>query len=207
MLVVSGVLVVASGVGVFLTGESPAVRDARTPDPNLEPYRVPDFSLVNQYEEPADASIFDGKITVLDFIFTNCPFICPGMNQRMRMLQDDLTGSGVRFLSMTIDPERDTPQRLREYARAVGADPGRWSFLTGEQDASWAIAHALGFDVSPDESTPIELKDGGTMANLNHPSKLILVGPDRQVLGLYSWQHEADMAALEERARLLARHN
>ncbi len=206
MLVVSGVVLGVSVVGLVMMRQDPAFVDARTPDANLEDYQVPDFTLVNQYAEGVDASIFDGNITVLDFIFTNCPFICPGMNQRMKMLHDDLKGTGVRFVSISIDPDRDTPERLRDYARSLVADPGRWSFLTGEPGASWAIAHALGFDVSTDEQTKIDLKDGGTMANISHPSKLILVGPDRQILGLYSWAHDADMAALDSRARILARH-
>lgn len=204
--VVSGVLVVASSVAMLLGGSDPELVDARTPDQALEGYRIPEFTLVDQRGEPVDESIFEGEITVLDFIFTSCPFICPGMNQRMKMLHDDLKGTGVRFVSITLDPERDTPERLRQYAQSLPADPGRWRFLTGERERTWAIGRSLGFDVSLDEGTPIELAGGEIMANINHPSKLILIGPDRQVLGLYSWAHEADMAALEDRARLLARH-
>ncbi len=203
-ILVAGVLLLVSSIAIMVGGESPEFRRARTPDPGLEGYRIPDFALIDQDGNPVDASLFDGRYTVLDFIFTNCPFVCPGMSAQMARLQDELRGTGVRFVSISVDPERDTPERLREYAQQLGADPRRWRFLTGTKEATWAIAgDALSFDVSPDPSRTIPLKGGGQMININHPSKLILVGPDRRVLGLYSYSFEPDMQRLMTRIHIL----
>ncbi len=203
-MLIAGILLLVSSIAIMVGGESPEVRRARAPDPGLEDYRIPDFALIDQDGNPVDASIFEGRYTILDFIFTNCPFVCPGMNAQMARLQDELRGTGVRFVSISVDPERDTPERLRDYADQLGADPLRWRFLTGTKDATWAIARdALSFDVSPDPSRMIPTKGGGQMVNINHPSKLILVGPDRQVLGLYSYSFEPDIQRLMQRVRLL----
>lgn len=205
MLALSGVLVAGLTIAMLVVREDPALANARRADPGLEGYRIPEFSLVDQNGEPAGAEIFDGRYTILDFIFTNCPFVCPGMNAQMARLHDLLRGTGVRFVSITVDPQRDTPERLREYAGTLGADTSRWTFLTGSREATWSIARdALDFDVSPDETRTIALDGGDSMVNINHPSKLILIGPDRGVLGLYSFQMESEIAALEARARLLA---
>lgn len=203
-ILVAGVLLLVTSIAIMVGGESPELRRARTPDPGLVGYRIPDFALIDQDGNPVDASIFDDRYTILDFIFTNCPFVCPGMNAQMARLQDELQGTGVRFVSISVDPEHDTPERLREYAQQLGADPRRWRFLTGTKNATWAIARdALSFDVSPDPSRMIPTKRGGQMVNINHPSKLILVGPDRQILGMYSYAFEPDIQAIMQRVRLL----
>ncbi len=203
-IVVAGVMLAASSFALVLSRPDPEVKRARTPDPGLEGYRIPDFALVDQDGRPVDATIFDGRYTILDFIFTNCPFVCPGMSAQMARLQDELHGTGVRFVSISVDPERDTPERLREYAQQLGADPNRWRFLTGTRQATWAIARdALSFDVSLDPARTIPTKEGEQMTNINHPSKLILVGPDRRVLGLYSYSFEPDIQSLMRRVRLL----
>ena len=92
---------------------------------------VPDFSLTNQQGEPLGLSDMAGKIWVADFIFTNCPTICPAMTQEMARLQSEFVADPVYFVSFSVDPERDTPRVLSRYASAYGADDRRWHFLTG----------------------------------------------------------------------------
>ncbi len=77
-----------------------------------------------------DADLAD-RVWVASFIFTRCPLSCPRITSVMKGLQGKLAGTGVQLVSLSVDPEHDTPEVLAEYARAVRADPDRWWFLTG----------------------------------------------------------------------------
>ena len=195
---------------------SPAQLDARRasleqllrpiPEP-LGDLRIPEFSLVDQDGNPADQSIFDGQVTVLSFVFTHCVLVCPMLTGRMYEQYENLAGTNVRFVSISVDPVHDTPQRLREYAASFGVDHSRWRFLTGDPETIRRIAsESLKFDISddPDEANRITLPSGQTMANIRHPDRMILVGPDRRLIGLYSPNFEDDRAALTARLRAIA---
>lgn len=101
-------------------------------------YTFPKFSLTGLNDEDLHSGKLEGKVYVASFIFTHCPTICPVMNSQMARLQETLKEAGlmtdVRFVSFSVDPERDTPKRLREYADMVGADTTTWYFATGEKD-------------------------------------------------------------------------
>ena len=101
---------------------------------------VPDFSLTNQKGESLGLSDMAGKIWIADFIFTNCPTICPAMTQEMARLQSEFVADPVYFVSFSVDPERDTTEVLTRYAKAYGADDRRWHFLTGEKAAIHQLA-------------------------------------------------------------------
>jgi protein SCO1 len=163
---------------------------------------VPEFELVDQEGRVRTQEMFEGRITILDFKFTQCPFACPRMTAETLALMDQLAGTDVQFVSVSVDPLRDTPGRLKKYAAEHGADTQRWTFLTGEMAMINRIAtESLQFLVQPDERTPIALPDGTQMSNIIHPTKFILVGPDREVLGFYESTFEEDMEALARRAR------
>lgn len=190
---------------LFSPTEMVDASDPLQPDEMLVGYTIPEFELTDQDGRPVDQSILDGEITILDFIFTNCPFACPGMTAEMLELQSVLEGTGVRFLSISVDPERDTPAVLREYGDSRGVDFERWAMLTGPFETVRSIVRdSLNFHVGLDESREIPLDDGSTMANVSHPSHLILVGPERQVLGIYLYYEDEKMAELRSRARAAA---
>lgn len=194
--------------GLFvLSGRRDAINTrVLTPDPLCEGLAIPEFSLINHDGRPVDQSLFDGRITIVDFIFTNCPFVCPGMTMRMSELCKELGPQGVRFVSMSVDPERDTPERLREFAQFHDADLNAWRFLTGPEGAVSSIVRgSLQFELSPDPNTPIPLRDGTTMSNITHPKKLLLVGPDRRVLALCDPDRQDEVDAVRTKARLAAR--
>lgn len=93
---------------------------------------VPPFTLTAQNGSPFDSRSLDGKIWVADFIFTNCTGPCPRMTSQMHSVQKNFTGNAeVKFVSFTIDPLRDTPEALTEYAAKFHADANQWTFLTG----------------------------------------------------------------------------
>jgi protein SCO1 len=168
--------------------------------------KVPPFELTDQHGRPRTESLFDGRATILDFIFTNCPFACPMMMSAMLELQSSLKGTGVRFASISVDPQRDRPQQLLDYAQRNGADLSRWTFLTGTQATIDSIVQdSLQFALQTEEGRMIQLPDGGEMANIIHPTRLLLVGPDRNVIGMFDPNREEDMRMLEAKARVLAR--
>ncbi len=93
-----------------------------------------------------------GKVVAVAFIYTSCPDICPMLTDKMARVQDALGpdfGSKINFLSITTDPEHDTPEVLKEYAEALDANLAGWSFLTGDPAAVLEVAHRYGVAVAP----------------------------------------------------------
>jgi protein SCO1/2 len=99
---------------------------------------APSFALTDQLDRPVSSDELRGKVVVANFIYTNCPDICPLLSFHMMTLQErlrreQLLGGQVQLLSFTVDPARDTPAVLREYAERFQADPRAWRFLTGPE--------------------------------------------------------------------------
>lgn len=94
--------------------------------------QLPDFKLTDQNNEPISLANLRGKVWVADIIFTRCPGPCARMTRNLAKLQAELPANQpVRLVSFTSDPDFDTPRVLKKYADKFGADPNRWSFLTG----------------------------------------------------------------------------
>ena len=96
---------------------------------------APDFDLTSQAGKRVTLADFRGKVIAVTFIFTTCPDICPTLTLNLARVQQALGsdfGKTVAFVSITIDPETDTPPVLKEYAEAFDADLGGWAFLTGD---------------------------------------------------------------------------
>lgn len=199
------ILAIVASVGYYVIRHDAERAELAKPAIGMEKMRIPEFTLVDQNGDERTAEIFQGRITILDFSFTHCPFICPGMNAQMLRLQHKLRGTGVRFVSISVDPERDTPERLREYAAEIGADLSTWTFLTGDMETiKRIVTEALGFDLRSTDTERIPLPGGGAMDNIIHPSRLLLVDERRGVIGMYQFDFEPDMDKLEYRARVLA---
>ena len=95
---------------------------------------VPEFSLTDQNGQTVTSAGLRGKIWIADFIFTRCAGPCPLMTARMLEMQKALVKTPeVKLVSVTVDPEYDTPEVLKAYAEANFADPERWKFLTGDK--------------------------------------------------------------------------
>ena len=93
---------------------------------------VPDFTLTNQFGQPLSLSNLLGQVWVADVIFTRCPMSCERMTHRMHALEKQVSDRvPVKFISITTDPEYDSPAVLKKYAERHEVDPGRWHFLTG----------------------------------------------------------------------------
>lgn len=205
-------LVVISGMrgAATASGGAPAaaVADPNLPDPQVEDLRILPFSLTTQDGGTITDGDLGGHVTIVDFMFTNCPLVCPMMTGTLADLADRLKGTDVRFLSISVDPDHDTPERLKEFASRYSADHSRWTFARGDRDATWRmVREGLMFAIGDDEATPITVADGSTMPNIRHPSHFVLVGRDGRVLGLYPSTDEDAVKRLEHRARAISTKN
>lgn len=108
---------------------------------------APPFRLTDQDGNPRSLEDLRGKLVVMDFIWTRCPGPCPiltGLHVKLQRMIPPALADQVRFVSISLDPVRDTPAVLREYAQKRGADLATWSFLTGAPDEVDAVLRAYG---------------------------------------------------------------
>jgi protein SCO1/2 len=136
---------------------------------SLANYSVPDVTLVDQQGQPvALPTLLDAdRPVMLNFIFTSCTAICPAMSAIFARVQTELGSDSeqLRMVSISIDPEQDTPQALSDYAKRFDAGP-QWQFLTGSLDDSIAVQQAF---------------DADTGDKMNHaPLTLFRASPDAQ---------------------------
>ncbi|HZR10659.1 MAG TPA: SCO family protein [Myxococcales bacterium] len=98
---------------------------------------LPAFSLVAEDGKPFHKDDLLGRVWIADFVFTSCADACPRLQGKMKSLQDRLVpleqGGNIGLLSISVDPERDTPEKLKQYGQIFGARPGLWRSLTGDQ--------------------------------------------------------------------------
>ena len=153
---------------------------------------VPDFRLTTQQGKPLTLSDMKGKIWIADFIFTNCPTICPAMTQEMARLQSEFVAEPVYFVSFSVDPERDTSRVLSRYAKAYGADDRRWHFLTGNKAAIYELAED-GFSLAA----------GHNGTELLHSTRFVLVAPDGNIYDYYDSRSKPALLRLRRDVKAL----
>jgi protein SCO1/2 len=115
------------------------------PLPKIAP--APQFELTSQDGALIKLADFRGKVVAVTFIYTLCTDTCPVLTPMMSFVQDRLGrdfGEKIVFISITIDPERDSPQVLRDYAEAFGANPAGWFFATGAIEAIRDVTRRYG---------------------------------------------------------------
>jgi protein SCO1/2 len=113
--------------------------------PEIAP--APEFTLTSQDRAEVALADLRGKVVAVTFIYTSCVDTCPVLTPMLSFIQDRLGtdfGARIAFVSITVDPERDTPEVLKEYAQAFGANLGGWSFLTGSSDTIRDVTHRYG---------------------------------------------------------------
>ena len=118
--------------------------------------KVPDFQFTNQEGNIITNKDFEGKVYVVEFFFASCPTICPKMNESMLKIQDEFFGNpNFGIVSITIDPERDTPEALNNYAKEHQVKLKNWHFLTGDIDAIYKLSNK-GFKLYAGENAEAE---------------------------------------------------
>ena len=137
--------------------------------------RFPDFSLTDQTGKEVNLAGLRGRIVVLDFIYTRCPLpdVCPRLSANFASASKKLRGRDVEFLSITIDPQHDTPEVLAEYAKRWQAGDS-WRFLTGTPSQIQDVAGLFGLVYWPEEgsithtvATAIIGRDGTLVAKID----------------------------------------
>lgn len=178
------------------------------PDRNLAGLSIPPFDMLTHEGKPATRALLEGRVTIVSFIFTNCPLACPIMTSTVATLADRLRDTSVRFASFSLDPEHDSPEALTAFARQHGADLSRWTFLTdlpGGPSTTHAILRSNLKEHVEVTSNPIPLKSGaGTMNDIQHTTAIMLIGPGGELLGRYDSRSPEALANLEARARAAA---
>ncbi|MGZ3845838.1 MAG: SCO family protein [Flavisolibacter sp.] len=151
--------------------------------------RVPDFSFTNQSGQKVswkdimykrNDSMSEGKIVVIDFFFTHCPTICPTMTKNMKLLRDNIKTNNlvgdreanfVQFLSVSVDPERDSVPELKKWADRFQVNPENWWLLTGNKKEIYDWAK---------NGLRLGVVDGGNVdSNFMHPQLFMLLDKDR----------------------------
>lgn len=138
---------------------------------------LPAFQLTNQEGQPYGSAQLAGRIWVADFVFTSCAGPCPIISSRMSELQKPLRDTDVHLVSFTVDPDKDTPTVLRDYAGRLHAQPGRWDFLTGSKAAIYDLSRN-GFKLG--------ISDGSEEVGVPvHSTRMVLVDRKGVVRGYY----------------------
>ncbi|RZJ35806.1 MAG: SCO family protein [Flavobacterium sp.] len=116
---------------------------------------VPKFSLTDQNGKTITNVDYLGKVYLVEFFFTSCPSICPKMNSNMLTIQNTFFGNNnFGIASITIDPQHDTPQVLKEHANTLGVKSTNWHFLTGDKDYIYSLANK-GFNLYAGENSQV----------------------------------------------------
>lgn len=143
--------------------------------PALDDYSDVQFELIDQNGEstifPDD---FQGSPVVMGFIYTHCPDICSFITANVSKVYEEMSDPGdTRFVLVTFDPERDTPEVLKGYAHAFDMDREPFQFLTGDPEVIDQLMRRVG--VRTQESYSRDLDDGERMYFLNHSDKILLI--------------------------------
>lgn len=188
---------ISAGFLYFLTkarlAEAGATAVAEAGGGGLGP--APSFQMTDQTGSRFDSASLRGKVWVVEFFFTRCTGVCPVMNRNMKKVYDALKDfDGFEIVSISVDPEHDTPETLAQYAEQYGADATKWHFLNGPKDEVVRLSREgflLGTSEVPEEFV--------------HSNRFVLVGRDGQIQGYYNGTDEADVHQLISDALRLVR--
>lgn len=157
--------------------------------------KVPDFSLTERSGKTVGLKDLLGHVWVADFIFTSCSGPCPLLSRHMARLEKNDQLSGLRLVSISVDPTRDTSEALRAYAERYGASPDRWWFLTGPAPQIQSLV-GDGFHL------PLEASEDGSAAVL-HSTRIALIDPEGEIRGYYDVLDEESRTQLVQAAQRL----
>jgi protein SCO1 len=170
------------------------------PSPLADIGPAPRTVLIDASGKPFDLASLKGKVVLVSFVYTTCTGVCPGTTQAIARIQNTLKdaklwGQSVEFVSITLDPGRDTPEVLRQYARLFRADPVAWHFLTGPPDQVRSVITDWGLWVKT-------LPTGA----LDHPSRIFLLDARGHQREIYSLEFLKPKTVLEDVRGLLSDH-
>lgn len=168
-------------------------------------HKTENIRLVNQLGDTVNLYDIKNRVIVADFFFTRCPLICPQMTKNMARLQQSFThnnkngrkvidSSIVRFISFTVDPERDSVAALRKYADKFGVEHDNWWMLTGNKKTIYDFAF---------NEMKLAVVDEGVDTSFLHTEKFVLIDRDFVVRGYYNGLDTTALSALAKDIGLL----
>ncbi len=167
--------------------------ETRPPLPVLG--EVPAFELISQNGATFSGDSLRGHVWVADFIFTNCPGPCLRMSTLLGRVQKATAAfPDVRLVSFSVDPARDTPSALAQFASKYQADPARWTFLTGPQPTLQMLSRDA-------------FKLGDVDGSLNHQTRFVLVDAKGRIRGYYRTDEGDPVAKVAADARRLRKES
>jgi protein SCO1/2 len=162
-------------------------------------HKVKPVELTNQFGRKVTLNDkeLEGKILVVDFFFTSCPSICPTLTRSMKKIQDafNKTDTILRYVSITVDPVRDSAARLKAYGDKFNINHDTWWMLTGEKKDV--------YDLALNEFKANIAQEEGVDTNFIHTDKFFLLDKNRVVRGWYSGLDSAHLDRLINDAVLL----
>ncbi len=184
-----------------------AVANGNTTNPNLVVMgNAPKFELTDQNNSAISNETYKDKVFVLEFFFSTCASICPIMNTNLKKIQDSFYGNkNFGIASITIDPEKDTPDNLKRHAETLGIKSQNWHFLTGKKEYIYDLANK-GFNLYAGQNDKFE---GG----FEHSGLLALIDKNGKIrcrkdefgnpIMYYDGLEEAGIKALKEDIKIL----
>jgi protein SCO1/2 len=146
---------------------------------------IPSFSLTDETGKTFDSNILKDKIYVTSFFFTRCGTICPKITSQLSRVQDTFLGDPeVQFLSISVDPKYDQPEKLATYAKRFDANKGQWHFLTGEKKMIYPLV-LKGFHVPLADASEYDAAIKNPDETFIHSERLVLVDKEGIIRGFY----------------------
>jgi protein SCO1 len=201
-LVWGGLVLTIVGIAVaFLVSERPG-RNGNDALPVITP-GLPAFTLTNQSGHPVVRRDFSNFVSVVDIVFTRCAGPCPEMTRRMSQLQKDIPANlPVKLVTLTTDPEFDTPEVLKRYSERFKADDGRWWFLTGTKTDIARLARE-GLKLVAEETKPEERQNDADL--FIHSTVFVLLDKQGRLRGAIESTEPDFNARIQRAVRRLAR--
>ncbi len=163
-------------------------------------HTIPDFALTDQDGKPFNRQSIQGKIHIADFFFTRCGTICPKLSSQLNRVQDIFRQNDqIVLISYSVDPEYDTSEYLRAYAKRFEAIPGKWTFLTGSKAEIYRLIQKAYFLPVMDAG----VSNGDPDETFSHSEKVVLVDKEGIIRGYYDGTDKEDIDRLVLETRVL----
>ncbi|TMW71483.1 SCO family protein [Alteribacter natronophilus] len=157
-------------------------------------WEMSSFEAVNQDGETVTDEDLEGTYYLAKTIFTRCPTVCMTMTPNMVSVQEAMQEEGienVQIVSFTVDPEFDTPERLKDYGESYGADFDNWHFLTGYDTET---LEELVLSGMRSRIMPIETESGAS--DISHPIRFFLFNDEGETIRMYNGERDFDLDAI-----------
>jgi protein SCO1/2 len=156
-------------------------------------HKLGDFTLINQEGKPISLKNFEHNIFVVNFFYSHCPSVCDVMNRNVSRLADAYRKNRmVKFVSVTVDPEHDTPEALKAYAGQYKLPSQKWMFLTGDTTSVYTLARK-GFLVNALKLSP---------DNFVYDNRLILIDQEKRIRGYYDGTKAEEINRLNDEIKV-----